>query len=67
MYNCMCVCVCVCVCVCAYVLPMKVIDLKVKYNKYAKRFINTCEEVTEGRRLGEGSVSGCSSSSVDEG
>ena len=71
----------VCVCVCegmracvwivsynvhAYVLPMKVIDLKVKYNKYAKAFISTREAVTEGRRLRKESVSGCSSRSVDE-
>ena len=68
-----CVCECMRVCVCivsynvhAYVLPMKVIDLKVKYNKYAKAFISTREAVTEGRRLRKESASGCSSSSVDE-
>ena len=78
-YGCVCLSVCVCVCegmracVCivsynvhAYVLPMKVIDLKVKYNKYAKAFISTREAVTEGRRLRKESVSGCSSRSVDE-
>ena len=70
---CVCVSACMRACVCivsynvhAYVLPMKVIDLKVKYNKYAKAFISTREAVTEGRRLRKESASGCSSSSVDE-
>lgn len=53
---------------CLYVPRLQVIDLKVKYNKYAKAFISTREAVTEGRRLRnlkEG-VGSCSTT-VDDG